>query len=87
VADVLYRCVSCNQILCDADFRIAPTCPICRGNEYRRATLIADDEMKAAIQRGFRYDESAFTYIDDALLKRGIFPVLTDTSPGGGSAN
>ncbi len=76
--DVLYRCVGCNQVLCDADFRVSPSCPVCRSMQFRRAAMVSDDEMKAAIQRGFRYDEACFDYVDDSLLRRGIFPVFPE---------
>lgn len=70
----LYRCSTCSQVLCDADFKLAPDCPVCHHNRYVLARLVSDDEMKAAIQRGFVYDDKNFKYVDDSLLARGILP-------------
>lgn len=72
--DILYRCSSCNQVVCTADLRLAPGCPVCSSKDFKRASLVSDDEMRAAIQRGFQYDEADFDYVDDSLLKRGILP-------------
>lgn len=72
--DILYRCSECRQVVCTSDFKISPYCPVCCNMKFSRARIVTDDEMRAAIQRGFKYDERDFDYVDDNLLRKGIVP-------------
>lgn len=74
----VYRCNYCRQALCHADFAIAPSCPMCGMNKFSPAVKIEDDEMRALIQRGYRYDEANFVILDDRLLKDGKLPAKKD---------
>lgn len=63
--DILYRCSTCNRVICSADLRVSPCCQNCNSQVFFRAPYVSDEEMAAAIARGFKYDAADFEHVPD----------------------
>lgn len=72
----IYRCTGCKRAIIYADLDKLGCCSLCGGHEVKYAFQVSDDELKAAIDRGLKYDETNFTYVSEAMLRENKLPGL-----------